>query len=221
MCRVPMKRNSPPQRPSASLSLVGVWEDAQNAVEATPVVYTIALKRSSIVVSGVDESDGTELRISGVSWDGRQLRFKSLYPPTNHKAFHVFRMTAKDRAIHTTTYTDDEGTWGGREQWRKRILPKVIPPRSRVRLIRADKHTPLWRKDVGRQFRVGYYSRKDGLDCIWLVNESGKYEQTTDRDSLLKYFRIARLSNETNFYGTGKRRLAKLKKVASGPARSR
>jgi hypothetical protein len=188
-----------------SHSLAGTWEEAQNAVDATPVVYTIALKGSSIVVSGVDESDGTELRISGVSWDGRQLRFKSLYPPTNHRASHVFRLTAKNRAIHTTTYTDDEGTWGGREQWRKRILPKVIPPHSRVRLIRADKHTPSWRKDVGREFKVGYYSHKDGLDCIWLVNESGKYEQTTDREFLLKYFRIERLSNETNFYGVRKK----------------
>jgi hypothetical protein len=98
-------------------------------------------------------------------------------------------------------------------------VPKVIPPRSRVRLVKADRHTPTWRKDIGRRFRVGYYSRKDGLDCIWLVNEDGEYEQTTDREFLLEYFEIERLSNETNFYGTGKRRLAKLKKVTSGPAR--
>ena len=96
-------------------------------------------------------------------------------------------------------------------------LPKVIPPRSRVRLAKADQHTPTWRKDVGRRFRVGYYSRKDGLDCIWLVNEDGEYEQTTDRESLLKYFDIERLSHEKNFYGVGKRRLAKLRrKSASG-----
>ena len=101
-----------------------------------------------------------------------------------------------------------------------RAIPKVIPPRSRVRLVKADRHTPTWRKDVGRPFRVGYYSRKDGLDCIWLVNEDGEYEQTTNREFLLKYFEIDRLSDETNFYGTGKRRLAKLKKVTSGPARS-
>jgi hypothetical protein len=215
-----MKRNNLRQRSSASHLLVGTWEEAQNGVDATPVVYTIALKGSSIVVSGVDESDGTELRISGVSWDGSQLQFNSLYPPTKHKASHVFRLSAKDRAIHTTTYTDDEGTWGGKERWRKRILPKVIPPRSQVRLVKADKHTPGWRKNVGRQFRVGYYSRKDGLDCIWLVNESGKYEQTTDREFLLKYFRIERLSNETDVYGVGKRQLAKLKKAASARAGS-
>jgi HEAT repeats len=90
-------------------------------------------------------------------------------------------------------------------------LPKVIPPRSRVRLVRSDKRTPTWRKDVGREFRVGYYSRQDGLDCIWLVNEDGKYEQTTDREFLLKYFEVERLSEERNFYGRGKRRLGKIR----------
>ena len=87
----------------------------------------------------------------------------------------------------------------------------VIPPRSRVRLARFDKDTASWRKDLGRQFRVGYYSRKDGLDCIWLVNENGKYEQTTDRTFLLKYFDVERLSQETNLYGRGKRRLGKVR----------
>ena len=101
-------------------------------------------------------------------------------------------------------------------------LPKVIPPRSRVRLVKADRHTPAWRKDVGRRFRVGYYSRKDGLDCIWLVNEDGEYEQTADRKSLLKYFEIQRLSHEKKVYGVGKRRLAKLlRKRSSGRQRSR
>ena len=95
-----------------------------------------------------------------------------------------------------------------------RPIPKVIPPRSRVRLVKADRHTPAWRKDVGRRFRVGYYSRKDGLDCIWLVNENGKYEQTTGREFLLKYFEIERLSDEKNLYGVGKRRLTKLRRKA-------
>ena len=99
-------------------------------------------------------------------------------------------------------------------------IPKVIPPRSRVRLVDADKLTHAWRKEVGRRFRIGYYSRQDGLDCIWLVNDNGEYEQTTDREFLLKYFEIERLSDETNFYGTGKRRLAKLKKITSSATRS-
>ena len=77
-------------------------------------------------------------------------------------------------------------------------------------MFRSDGKTPAWRKDVGRQFRVGYYSRKDGLDRIWLVNENGEYEQTTDRAFLLKYFDVERLSQEKNLYGRGKRRLAKI-----------
>lgn len=90
-------------------------------------------------------------------------------------------------------------------------LPKTIPPLSRVRLVRVDKRTPSWRRDMGRQFRVGYYSRKDGLDCIWLVNENGKYGQTTDRDFLKEYFQVEHVSREKNFYGIGKRRLGKIR----------
>jgi hypothetical protein len=90
-------------------------------------------------------------------------------------------------------------------------IPKIIPPRSRVRLIKAARQTPSWKKAIGRQFRVGYYSRKDGLDCIWLVNENGAYEQTTDRAFLLKYFDVEHLSQEKNFYGRGKRRLRKIR----------
>jgi hypothetical protein len=90
-------------------------------------------------------------------------------------------------------------------------IPKIIPPRSRVRLLKADAQTPSWKKAVGRQFRVGYYSRKDGLDCIWLVNENGTYEQTTNRAFLLKYFEVEHVSQEKNVYGRGKRRLQKIR----------
>jgi hypothetical protein len=90
-------------------------------------------------------------------------------------------------------------------------IPKVIPPRSRVRLVRADKRTPAWKKDVGREFRVGYYKRRDGLDCIWQVNENAEYEQTTDHAALREYFEVEKLSKETNLFGQGKRQLQKLR----------
>jgi hypothetical protein len=81
-------------------------------------------------------------------------------------------------------------------------LPKVIPPRSVVILRSYDPETaPEWREDRGRMFRVGYYNRKDGLNCIWLVNERGEYEQTTDRPALLKHFLILRLSAEQDLFG--------------------
>jgi HEAT repeats len=94
-------------------------------------------------------------------------------------------------------------------------IPKIIPPRSRVRLIRADGQPPALREDVGRQFRVDYYSRKDGLDCIWLVNEDGEYEQTTDRKFLLKYFDIEHLSREGSLFGRGRPRLGKIRAPSS------
>lgn len=90
-------------------------------------------------------------------------------------------------------------------------IPKIIPPRSRVRLIRADGQPPAWRGDVGRQFRVGYYNPKDGLDCIWLVNEDGEYEQTTGRKSLLKFFDIEHLSQERSLLGRGRPRLGRMR----------
>ena len=76
-----------------------------------------------------------------------------------------------------------------------------IPPQSVVRLAKYDRHTPSWRKDVGRVFRIGYYGRTDGLDCVWLVNENGIYEQTTDHEFLYHYFDVIHFATGNNFYG--------------------
>ncbi len=80
-------------------------------------------------------------------------------------------------------------------------VPAAIPPRSVVRLVRYDDFTPDWSNDLGREFRIGYYSRSDGLNTIWLVNDDGKYEQTLDRDALLKYFDFVTLSRKKDPYG--------------------
>jgi len=58
----------------------------------------------------------------------------------------------------------------------------------------------MWKDQIGRIFRVGYYSKQDGIDCIWLVNEKGEYEQTTCREYLLKYFEPVEISHETDFF---------------------
>ena len=81
------------------------------------------------------------------------------------------------------------------------ILPKHIPPRSVVRLARGGGKGSLWNSQIGREFRVGYYRPKDGLDCIWLVNERGEYEQSTNCAALLKHFEIVQLSDETSYFG--------------------
>ncbi len=94
-------------------------------------------------------------------------------------------------------------------------IPNPIPPRSIVRLIRAGGDTPDWKEDMGRRFRIGYYSPQDGLDCIWLVNEDAKYEQTCDHEFLFKYFNIERLSRESDLFGVNKAILKPLRKPHS------
>ena len=80
-------------------------------------------------------------------------------------------------------------------------IPEIIPPKTLVRLSRYDSTTPEWKRYIGREFRVGYYSEQDGLDCVWLVNDDGEYEQSTDRQHLLMYFDILKLAQETDRYG--------------------
>jgi hypothetical protein len=76
----------------------------------------------------------------------------------------------------------------------------IISPRSVIRLVRAD---PDWDTDlkIGDEFRIGYYSRQDGPNCVWLVDANGNYNQTWDQNSLLETFEIVSLSDETDIYG--------------------
>ena len=72
---------------------------------------------------------------------------------------------------------------------------KVIPPQYVVKLLSP------WGTDQGRIFRIGYYSRQDGLNCVWLVDEHGTYEQTTDQKSIEMDFEVLKLSDETDLHG--------------------
>jgi hypothetical protein len=91
-------------------------------------------------------------------------------------------------------------------------LPKVIPPKTRVVLRGGPGLGSEHRAEAGRAFRVGYYSREDGLDCIWLVNDAGEYEQTVDRDYLVKHFDVVRLGRAADPFGEGEPRLRPLRK---------
>jgi len=61
-----------------------------------------------------------------------------------------------------------------------------------------------------QRLRVGYYSRQDGLDCIWIVYPDGKYGETIDHAHLDEFFVVKRLSNVTDFFGDGSRPLKAL-----------
>lgn len=68
-------------------------------------------------------------------------------------------------------------------------------------LVRASTRTPLWKQQLGRVFRIGYYSEQDGFDAIWLVNEEGEYEQTLEPRDLLQHFVVLSLSDEIDLVG--------------------
>jgi hypothetical protein len=61
-------------------------------------------------------------------------------------------------------------------------FPVPIPPLAIVsvkRMVGSPKA-----KEVGRQLRIGYYSKMDGFDFIWLVDENGKCNQSLDHQYL-------------------------------------
>jgi hypothetical protein len=99
--------------------LVGIWEQEENPFNTTSVIYEIEVKKDRLVVRGCDEEDGTVLRISRVTWNGKQLCFSSVFPPTNHKAAHAFRLIGRRKARHEVSYSDEDGTFVDEEVWRK------------------------------------------------------------------------------------------------------
>lgn len=83
-------------------------------------------------------------------------------------------------------------------------FPRPIPPRSIVRLSRLWPHARRKGHKIGEIWRIGYYSRQDGLDCIWLVNSEGEYHWPADHDWLEKHFDVVMLSNESDFHGASR-----------------
>jgi hypothetical protein len=96
---------------------------------------------------------------------------------------------------------------------KKYPFPTPIPPATVVRV--KDSHAKKWKEYGNRRFRVGYYSRKDGLDCIWLVNDDGEYQETVDHDFFYKFFEIELLSKERSLYGKNRPRLGPISSSAS------
>jgi hypothetical protein len=51
----------------------------------------------------------------------------------------------------------------------------------------------------------------DGLDCIWLADEKGKHSQTTDHESLNRFFDVQSIAKERSFYGRGRPQFSAMK----------
>jgi hypothetical protein len=103
--------------------LVGTWAQEENSVDRTSAVFIVAVKDWRFLISGVDEADHTAFKISDIRWDGVYLRFISFFPPTNHKAKHVFRLVGKGQVDHRVSYTDEGRTFTDDERWKKRSAP--------------------------------------------------------------------------------------------------
>jgi hypothetical protein len=80
---------------------------------------------------------------------------------------------------------------------------EVIPPRSVI--VANEKNVASFGND---QYRIGYYRKSDGLDCVWLVNRQGEYEQTADQRFIRRNFRVLKRSDETDLYGKNRPEIA-------------
>jgi hypothetical protein len=85
--------------------LVGTWR-ASDEEYGTTVRFTISGAAAGFNVWGTDTSDGEELAISGVDWDGRVLRFVSVVPSNGHRVEYAIEVASPGQA--TVRYTCSE-----------------------------------------------------------------------------------------------------------------
>ena len=77
----------------------------------------------------------------------------------------------------------------------------IIPPLSLFQVARVTANEPDWQGYEGRIFRIGYYRKNDGLDCVWLVDDQGNYGEAVDQEMIRTHFKVLLLSDETDLFG--------------------
>ena len=82
---------------------------------------------------------------------------------------------------------------------RKYYKSRPISPRTMI-AVREDNPGPH-RSLRGMVLRVGYYSKQDGTNVIWLVYPDGKYVERTDHRLLNRHFTVISASEETDLFG--------------------
>jgi hypothetical protein len=90
-------------------------------------------------------------------------------------------------------------------------MKRPLPPNSVVKLVRLWPHARKRGYELGQTWRIGYYSRQDGLDVVWLVDADGKYCHTGDHDWIEKHFDVLHLSDEGSAFGARRPRLGSLR----------
>lgn len=91
---------------------------------------------------------------------------------------------------------------------RKFYKSQPVSPCS-VIAVRGDNPGPH-RSLLGMILRVGYYSKQDGTNVIWLVYPDGKYVETTDHRLLNRHFTVITASDETDLFGIDRPQIAPL-----------
>jgi len=79
-------------------------------------------------------------------------------------------------------------------------LSLVIPPLSLVRVVKVTSNEPDWTGYEGRAFRIGYYRRNDGLDCVWLADDDGQYLEAIDQAMIRTHFEMLHRSDESDLH---------------------
>jgi len=84
--------------PSSIEALVGIWCHKDQDVE-----YAVSIQDDAICVTGLDTSDGEELHIHDISYNGSELFFTSVCPSTNFALTHKFRSEPSNEIEHEFT----------------------------------------------------------------------------------------------------------------------
>jgi hypothetical protein len=77
----------------------------------------------------------------------------------------------------------------------------AYPPLTVLRLKKLWPHARRQGHERGEIWRVGYYSKQDGLECIWLVDKKGEYCWTADAKWISEVFEVVRASKEKDVFG--------------------
>ena len=84
------------------------------------------------------------------------------------------------------------------------------PPLTVLRLKKLWPHARKQGHEKGEVWRVGYYSKKDGLKCIWLVDKKGEYSWTAEAHWLDEKFEIVGRSKEKSYFGNSRSLIGRL-----------
>ena len=96
--------------------LVGTWRYNE---AVSPLLFTIGKTARGFRIQAVDESDGEELLVSKVKWNGKALAFETLTPSNKWRTRNRLTAISKTKAIHELTFWED---------WEK--VPAPVQPRK-------------------------------------------------------------------------------------------